>query len=399
MRAVSVPLKAAKSDHVHTLDFVERVLLHTQKRFENRSVLEPDIDLRRFRCKAVIDWADLQVETGRPTQWIWIQHYVEKALGQKLFVAPETVIDDGARTKFVIRIQQPQLRDFEAIVSAIDKRWGLESLPIIVGLEVSVDFYPRTPSPQDLALMFGILVRCHLPSRDVITRPEDRPRFAIGRGRGSAQHVLAFSKKRPERNNDLLIINEKDRPAPFDGTYYVGEEGSACSWRTMIKVIDAQNRATGTQRELPEEEQRVRIEVTLDRVSLAELGISEIKDLVAFKFQQLQGAFFSFYAPTFQVESAETAPTAAEVISLSLQAERRQKFLKAGVLGLQAMDDALDRRAAAVRLHARKSDRRLSGAKRVGKGSTRLLLAHKPLNLLVAHALRHLGARFDNSGG
>ena len=71
-------------------------------------------------------------------------------------------------------------------------------------------------------------------------------------------------------------------------------------WRVMIKQIDQQSIAAGTRRELPEEEHRVRIEVTLDFRELHKLGITTLAELKTFRYQTFQRGFFQFRLPTFR---------------------------------------------------------------------------------------------------
>ena len=44
-----------------------------QARFTNRFALRPEIDLRAYECRALIDWVQVSIEVRRGTQFQWIQ--------------------------------------------------------------------------------------------------------------------------------------------------------------------------------------------------------------------------------------------------------------------------------------------------------------------------------------
>lgn len=61
---VSIALSASASTTTHELSFRWAALQKTQARFKGRTVLEPEIDLGRYTCRAVIDWLDVRVVVG-----------------------------------------------------------------------------------------------------------------------------------------------------------------------------------------------------------------------------------------------------------------------------------------------------------------------------------------------
>src|SRR5690606_15566861 len=130
-------------------------------------------------------------------------------------------------------------------------------------------------------------------------------------------------------------------------------KGSASTWRIMTKIIDRQNRHTGTRVELPESERRVRIEVTLNRAELEAINLLALEDLSSFRFQTLQGRYFQFWLPTFNNAPEPDDPKAS--ITRAIEEGRVKKFLQTGVLGLRAMDEARDRIAADRRKKMKKA--------------------------------------------
>lgn len=389
----SVELRAKNSDASLELTFVEHPLAFTQARLRGRTALKPTLGVKNYRCSAVIDWLDLSFHTDRPTQWMWLQRDIETAIGQKCNVRPLEGHDEYH--DFLVRFQEPEYGSLLPAKKAVESRSGFRRTPSIENLEISVDFRPKVPSDEALGQMFGILVRTHLPGRDVISDPRDRPRFAWGGGDQNTRHVLRFSPKKLAGNDERLAAVEGDEDVALDATLYAGARGSRSAWRIMTKVMDKQNRRTGTRVDLSEKERRVRIEVTLNREELEEIGLVTLDDLSSFRFQTLQGRYFQFWLPTFEHFSRPGDPQAA--VRNALEEERVKKFMRAGVLGLQAMDEARDRIAAGRRKEIRRIlGRPLAQKPRRGKGKTSSLVAFNELSLPVKHALRRLGARIGS---
>ncbi|MBZ9857068.1 hypothetical protein LB566_25070 [Mesorhizobium sp. CA13] len=402
MTSHSVTLMAAKSPSSFTLTYTEQQADQKQKRFQNRVVLQPEIDLKSYTCRAVIDWADIRFRTVKYTQWKWIKHHIDKAIGERTWAEKGKLDDDGKYREFVVRIQEPVTRDLLLAEDVVRARWDLQEQAEIAGLEVSVDFKPREFSREALALMFGVLVRSHLPSRNVIDEPADRPRFAWGKGDDDNRHVLGYDQRHPERSDAFLLNPAKDEPAAFDATYYVGAKGSRSAWRTMVKVLDKQNIATGTRKVLLERERRVRLEVTVNESELRDMGIKTIMDLAAYRFQRLQGRYFKFAVPTFPQLATEPAEKRRPLLEFSWK-RRLQRFLNAGVVGLEAWDEAWRRKKKQTRKEALGTNLPL-GLTSVMTGSSSTLKDYNELTRKVIQALRHIDDRmrlkdaFPNAG-
>ena len=259
------------------------------------------------------------------------------------------------------------------------------------GIEISFDARRRVYSEDALALLFGVIVRTHWPSRDVTTQPHDRPRFTrLLSNKATTSHVLQYNRKSAQLSDDLLLRTAGDISPTFDSTYYVGARGSACSWRTMVKVLDQQNKAAGTSRRLEEHERRVRLEVTLQGSELSRIGLNTVDDLRTFRFQTLQGSYFQFRLPTFQ---HRTGPSdAVRAVGQARQRLRRRKFLTAGIVGLQAWDEA-SRRALLKACRESRAFARPVPPPRRGDGEAATLVRYEALTIQVIQALRHLGNR------
>lgn len=385
IRAINRP------DVSYALAFVERAAGKKQRRLQNRVLLSPDIELSDYTARAVLDWIDLRFRTTKPTQWKWIQHHIQKVTGRRLHVVAVRADDEAVQREFAVRFQEPSYRLLVQAEEAVRDRWGMEKDAGIVAMEISLDFRPRVPSQEALARIYGVLVRTHLPSRDVVSNPRDRPRFAWQRGTPPT-HVLALDKARPERSDELMLEVENDRPTPFDATYYAGGRDSRSAWRTMIKLIDQQNVTTGTRKDLPEGQHRMRIEVTLQHEELKRIGLGSIADLARFKWQRLNGYYFSFFLPTFPALPFDACHPKCLAIR-TWQSARSQRFLNAGVVGLNAMDEAWHRTKKATRKMTRGTNMQLPKPGRHGRGISGTLVRYEELTRKAIQALRHIGDR------
>ncbi|TPN49485.1 hypothetical protein FJ976_17295 [Mesorhizobium sp. B1-1-9] len=394
----AVPLYAIKTKaHLGELTFRRRAMANSQARLVGRYALEPEIDLDAFNCRAVVDWLTICFWLGRKTQFQWLQDDIEAVLGRKPFVQPLSEEPGGVADKFDVRIQEPDLRKIRAACDLVGAKYGLEMLPFIRAIEISVDFTPKQPDDGKRAKLFTVLTRHFWTDRDVISGHFDRPRFTWGKNKEETGHVLRHIEGGPEGvNESLLISTVRDRSPFVDSNYYIGAKGSDISWRIMDKVIDTQNHRAGTAIQLDEADKRVRIEVTLDRPAVSAIGLTHLKDLARMRFARLQGMFFTFMLPTF-VDVGKVGRSVNSAIKAWHDQQRVAKFLQTGVIGLKAMDDARELQA----MHLRKQERRLLVAQglkmkrppRVGTQKAGTFLAYDELNGRVSDALRHLGAR------
>jgi len=390
----STVLTAVKFPAAYTLTYIEQPTGKKQSRFQNRVCLKPQIDLKAYKASAVVDWADIRFRTVKHTQWKWIKHFIDLAIGERVFVEKNELDDDGKYRDFRVRIQEPVTGDLLKAEEAVKAKWGLQQPAEIVGLEVSVDFKPRKPSDEARALMFGVLVRSHLPSRNVIDKPLDRPRFAWDDGDDATAYVLGYNKRHPDRSDVFLLDPGKDRPATIDSTYYAGAKGTRSSWRTMIKLLDKQNIATGTREVLPEEKKRVRVEVTINEDELTEMGIRTIRDLASFKFQRFQGSYFTFVLPTFPDLACQ--PEGSQPLK-QLRERRLQRFLNAGAVGMEAWDEAWRRKKKQMRKETLKSDLPLVKTS-IMTGNSSSLMDYNELTRKVIYALRDIDPRMRLKG-
>ncbi|MGV8856211.1 MAG: hypothetical protein ACOH2L_16380 [Devosia sp.] len=275
----------------------------------------------------------------------------------------------------------------------MNTKFGIESGPTITELEVSVDFTPSEPNQASRDLMFGILVRHHLPVIDLFGSPMSRPRFATRRGPASIKHVFRDRPAIRDLFEELAWTTKHDRQVVVDATYYVGAKDAPVQWSTMDKVKDKQNIAAGTFVELSEKDRKTRIEVTLRNEALTDLGLCNLEDLSTLNFRGLQKKFFNFKLATF-----ETRPLGQrKAVSEAIERSRAEKFLVTGVIGLMGQDAVrMQFRKAnrpAVLQHLHQQGKKVKAADRRGSGVSGTTLSFAELNKAVETALRHLGER------
>ena len=403
--AISVPYFTIKTkSDPGELIFRRRPMANSQARLAGRYALEPDIDLKAFSCRAVIDWIVICFWLGRKTQVQWLKRDVDSALGTNCHVDIHDEEPGGVSDKFDVTIQEPDLRKIRALCNAIEAKYGSEILPAVRAIEISVDFKPKDPDDAARAKLYTTLTRHFWTDRDVISDPYDRPRFSWGdrpswdQGKRSPTgHVLKHGSKLPKHINEHFLISTKYDRAPFvDANHYVGAKDADVRWRIMDKVVDRQNRSAGTFVRLDDADKRVRVEVTLDRPAVERLGVTFFVDLPELHFARLQKSFFTFMLPTFHGIGKAGRPLGAAINTWHDQ-HRIQKFLKTGVIGLKAMDDARERLVKKLRRQERgrmvANGLKMQRPSRVGAQKAGTFLAYDDLNDRVSDALGELGRR------
>jgi hypothetical protein len=350
-----------------------------QRRVAGKTVVHPVIDLGDYRCRAVIDWIDISFWFGRSTQFRFVQEVVEPIIGRASYVVPIDPGQGDGSTRFRMRFQEPCLELLAKCEDELDKKFDLQMQGVVRAIEISVDFKPITLSSDKIGRMVGVLARHLFPDRDFMTVGLDRPRFLWSREKPT--FLMAA---------DSLMSSDADEPAPIDATFYVGRQNGHVSWRVMEKTIDNQNIAADTRDELPANEHRARIEVTLDRQELIDLGVDFIHGLQGFNFAKLQGRYFQFMVPTFESQFAKRHPG-----HRALEADRWKRFLNAGIVGVVAMEKArwAFRKGArpALRSFLRGKRQKIRPLTRLGTGPSGSFLAYEALNGRAAMALEKLG--------
>jgi|GEM_PF-3217514 len=390
MRSHAIDLHAANTNREMRISFNEMPAPGRQRRLQGRVMLVPDVDLTKFKTRAVIDWLDIRFKTLRNTQPKWVLKAVDKAIGKRCFTQP---LDGKAGHEFRMRFQEPDMAVVQKAIDAIRADMGIDGEVEVHEMEVSLDFIPVVPDDAQRMLLVGVLTRHFLPGRDIISSKKDWPRFTWGEGDTCTGGMFLKIKNRPGRLS--LLFTDHDRKPFSDATVYFGAKGAVSSWRVMDKVIDRQNKSKRSWIDLPPDRRRVRIEVTLLASELRKRDIVTFEDLKRFKFTTLQKSCFRFMLPTFADTSTMDAGR-RKAVKDTREAERRKRFMAAGVVGLKAMDDAwADSRAVQrkdMRAVFRRNEKTLK-TERVAYGPMQTLVAYEKLNDRVAMALRKLTER------
>lgn len=380
---LSIPLRSIKTPAVVGLLHYYRVDLGMgQKRLRNRYALVPEVDLRAFETRAVIDWLNLEVKLNRSSQFQWLQKEIEDLFDRRLYVENDRPLRNEAATTFTLKFQEPAVLQVRRALARLEAKFGFTEPPKLFGIEISVDFTPSKPDDLARATMMRVLSNHLIVERDYLQAGLSRPRTVWG-GRGKVLQLVDGSGAA--------------RQDPFtDGTVEIGAEKADVRWRIMDKTIDQQNRAAGTHVELPENSRRARIEVTLNSWEIQQIGVSAFDKLAGVSFTTFQGRYFRFMLPTFPKQST-SGGRASEAIHAWKAQQRQTNFRQAGNLSISA----LDKQSVAHRLNLRKSER--GTMKRLGlripkdlleaTGRDGTFIAYEDLNERVREALRRLGNR------
>jgi len=398
--APSISLINVKTaQHLGYLNYEIIELTNAQKRLTGRQALKPIIDLSDYTTKAVIDWIDIRVLLNRKTQFQWLQGDIEKLIGRKVHVENSLgrAQANESDEKFVIRFQEPDIKSLRVIFALIKEKYGLGLDPLICGIEISVDFYPRTPGEYERAKIVRVLANHILVKRDIITDHRDRPRSVWGQNKGDYQRLLAGNPNFSEGANRRLLIETEWDHAPYsDATVTIGAREADVRWRIMDKTLDTQNREAGTFKSLAEKDKRARVEVTLTGDALSEICPMYFQELTQLNFAHLQARYFGFVLPTLSGRVVHKTKW-RQAITVARDRLRIAKFRKTGGIGLKAMDDAVGERQKILRKQSLRDmhDRglKLPAKKRIGMGATQTFVAYEELNERVLTALRSLGER------
>lgn len=326
------------------LDYVEETLRSSQKRFEGRTALRPQIDLGAYRWASVIDWIDIDFILGRRSQFWQLNARIKRLTGRKEYPKALDVGSGGTASRYRLRVQEPDFNVLRRVLADIEGEYGFASPAAITGIEVSIDAYPNNPGEEARARLHGVLVRHFYPTTRWLTAAMKWPRAMPGIVNKSGDYIVARSGQDDFRDVQDRMTPSSDRPAPYASTFYLGEQNDPhAMWRIQNKTVDKQNKATGTRQELTEEEKRIRIEVTLGPDGCREAGLADFNRLADFNFTGLQKSFFQFRLPTFATYphgSLKSASRPVAAVKERVEETRKQRFLNAGVLGLEIREDA-----------------------------------------------------------
>ncbi|MEI4197322.1 hypothetical protein [Roseovarius sp. E0-M6] len=351
-----IPLNPAKP--IRELKFTESWVTAEQARFQNRRMLIPDVDLKNYRFKAVIDYIVVRVFT-RKTQHQWIQKKLRTVLTRDSWILPSNPGAGAVADEFDIKIQEPGSTALvAAAIEAVSKERGECSAPEIREIEFSLDVYSRGGDDEERDKMVGLLQRTYFADTERWPNNLDMPRTTAAKT-GQSEPEVKTNYLTPRmgaaRDTSLPVRPEPDEfRSPFlEGTMYLGAKDRSGMIRIQNKIKDQQYPEKGTFTALAEDQARARVEVTLKSCDLERLGLRELRDLEGFSYAKLQRKYFQFMLPTFAGENPEKSSAINAGISLD-QKNRAAIFLQSGLLALLRRDEVWEHHKALERSKIKK---------------------------------------------
>ncbi|MFD1912273.1 hypothetical protein [Halodurantibacterium flavum] len=391
--SIKVPLEGTGSQPV-LLSLKVVPLKKVQARFKDRYALQPDIDLAQYRVKAVVDWVELHFQFHKQTQFQHVQAALARTLSATPYIKALDKGPGGVSSRFSARFQDPpSLAAISSACAMLGKKIGFMMPPAIVGLEVSIDAYPRSGKDVDRTRMTAVFQRTFFTERDYWTDARDRLRFVTSVNGATTAHRVLPEDKAGRLSDRLLDPTHITKPFG-NTTVYLGANDNDVSFRIQNKIADRRNASTGTMVPLPQDKKRARIEVTLRGNELAGLKLDHLQNFRTFRFARLQGRYFRFLLPSFR--SSEHPSKAVGAAMERLEQIRASVFAMGGMLALGLMDVKRQTYRKSL-LHDLKRLLRQRGrtyrTPRTGVGGTSDYVAYEELNRAVSEALRKLDER------
>lgn len=382
------------------LSFIESQVGSRQTRFQDRRILTPGIDLKKYRFEAVIDFVVVRV-FARRTQHQWIQKELRTVLECDCWIKPINPGEGKEADEFDIKIQEPRSSKIvAAAIHAVGEKRGERRTPQLREIEFSLDVFSRDSTEDAREIMVGLLQRTYFAATKRWVNHLDMPRSTAsitGQIGGEPTSNYLPPAVGEERDPSLTVRpGPEEFRSPFlDGTMYLGEKDTSGMIRIQNKVKDKQYPEKDTFDALSADQTRARVEVTLASHDLELLGLRNVRDLADFSYTKLQKKYFQFMLPTFAGVDMEKSSAIRAVVDLE-ERKRAAVFLKSGLLALMRSDEAWEKHAASERPEMKRVFR-LHGwpivQNRVGRGSNSTMIAYEALNKQVALAFRHLGER------
>ncbi len=375
-----------------------------QRRLQGRLVAEPRIDLEDYQFRAVFDWIEIGMGTGKELAAVNFQrslmarNKIHKGFRSCYVWGPHGETSYRGQY-FRVRMQEPQPEGLVALLRAFLKELGrrgedLRDMPL-VGLEMSVDAYPVARSGMtdgDLALArmrMTELMRKHLQFHALFRDGRRQPRFKFER-KSLTENVFRPEWAWMTSRRDLRAsgLSKEDFAASFarfyqqpfiDSTFYYGDRKEQLHFRSMDKITD--RRKGMVAEDLDVKDRRSRLEFTVmdkvagDGTGPEAIGFGTMEDLLM-RGLAGTGRLLSFALPTFS-EAAKGEP----------DAEEWAVFCKSGVAGLAHKLDVEDRLKA-------DPDVRHAMARRVMDTSGKCL-KYSRLNRRVGRAIERLEKRWQ----
>lgn len=215
------------------------------------------------RCRAVVDWIDLEIHTVKPTNFMTVQKVFRQIQHLPSDVNPYVeAVDEGpggAASVFRVRIQDPKNSHvLDSLCSACADVMPLQSNPKVTAIEIAFDAY--NSSPEQAARFYKY-----------ITFLADKSNHRLYRAKSDITRGTPL-------NFQLLISHLAE-----GWQVGIGNKSDDCYQHIYWKTTD--NGVT-----LPPSEHRARVEITLRGASLP---MKDLDDLRNFNFATL-AKYFQF---------------------------------------------------------------------------------------------------------
>lgn len=419
---IEIPLSFAHEpswpDHLEppSIGYQRKPCSLRQRRFEGRDELIPQVDLGRYRTRAVLDWVQLRFFTFEPRQSLNIRNSVNAALHAHGLKENAFVTGPDGQTRytgreFLLKLQDPTPQALALTLTTVRDKYRdweeVQPVFFINAVEVSVDFYVKEaeagskPRRDLLRWQMVELLRRHLRVLPEYTEQHlARPRVFSGGG-SPTRHIVAdrptnwrrgiigpFAELGLPREASTVFHETAHYQPVVDGTYYVGPKDGPVLVRIMNKETDARDPSAGSFRDLPDEEKRARIEVTIfNRHDALGQGVpldrfDRVDDLYTFEFQTLRPKVFEFFLPTIRPKGCDAD------LGLRGHVDEEKVFGQGGVYGLHQLHLAEHDLLRARRAHGLAEERPRPLAR------NGYLYSYKDLNQKVDGALRRLSEKW-----
>ncbi len=221
-----------------------------------------------FRFSAVVDWIELEICTENPTNFQTLRRHCDLD-----FAHPLDKSSGGAASVFRIRLQDPECwQDVDKKLKEIAAIFPLATMPVVSGIEVSLDGYSRSGNRDELIELGARFYKFQ-------SRPASTNRRFSGRFRGDVEGIQGGMNRLRQKLAAGRVIALGNQASDRHGRWIVGSE----SQRIYIKCTDKGGKVS-----LPEAQHRARIERTLQEEAIP---VTELDGWKAFRFETMTPNF------------------------------------------------------------------------------------------------------------
>jgi hypothetical protein len=315
--------------HSLQLSYSIRAINLSQRRFQDKLIAEPSVNLSSYEFDAVFTWIEIYLAPQSYFTTTNLYRYLMKQNGnfgafRGCHVTSLSSKDPARGHAFKVRFQDPNPEGLRLFLTAFLGRHCQPGSSIfdvsLTGMEVSIDIYPRRRLRTEKEciidrMIMTELIRKHLSVCDAFREGRRRPRFVydkqgaletqplIALADASAAWINTEARRSGWTSMDFAARHPEAHHQPFiDSTFNFGEQGERLHYRCIDKITD--NRSGAGALPLPPAAQRSRLELTLideapgDGLGPASIGIKTLFDIDNRGVRWLN-ALLVFDAPVF----------------------------------------------------------------------------------------------------